>query len=138
MKYDDASWHYGGEFPSDSPEEYGGTHIGLFLKWCFLRGWAGEMHLKYSPEAVEAVKAGQMTGTEFLLTVCGEKFTDEDLNADGNRFASKYYGDDGLYLLDYTKYFGEQMYVASEQEHNFQKFSGMMDNWYEQSFSESQ
>ncbi len=32
MKYDDASWHYGGEFPADSPDEFGGTHIGLSLK----------------------------------------------------------------------------------------------------------
>jgi len=44
MKYDDASWHYGGDFPIGSPEEYGGTHIALFMKWCFVKGWAGDIH----------------------------------------------------------------------------------------------
>ena len=28
-KYDDASWHYGGDFPDDLPEENGATHIGM-------------------------------------------------------------------------------------------------------------
>ncbi|WP_163023784.1 hypothetical protein [Pseudomonas viridiflava] len=27
MKYDDASWHYTGDFPADQPKEQGGTHI---------------------------------------------------------------------------------------------------------------
>lgn len=31
MKYDNASWHYSGELPSNSPKEYGGTHIALSL-----------------------------------------------------------------------------------------------------------
>ena len=29
MKYDDASWHYNGDFPTDLPVEAGATHIGL-------------------------------------------------------------------------------------------------------------
>jgi len=44
MKYDDASWHYGGDFSIGSPEEYGGTYIALFMKWCFVKGWAGDIH----------------------------------------------------------------------------------------------
>ena len=44
MKYDDASWHSGGDFPEGSPQEYGATHIALIMKWCFLKGWAGEIH----------------------------------------------------------------------------------------------
>ncbi|RML48695.1 DUF7832 domain-containing protein [Pseudomonas avellanae] len=31
MKYDDASWHYNGNFPSDLPDTAGATHIGMFL-----------------------------------------------------------------------------------------------------------
>ena len=30
-KYDDASWHYGGDFPKDLPIEAGATHTGMFL-----------------------------------------------------------------------------------------------------------
>ncbi|WP_265102660.1 hypothetical protein [Acinetobacter sp. 'aerobic (ED)'] len=37
MKYDDASWHYGGDFPADLPQEAGATHIGMFLTWMLLQ-----------------------------------------------------------------------------------------------------
>jgi hypothetical protein len=33
-KYDDASWHYGGDYPEDLPNENVATHIGMFLQWC--------------------------------------------------------------------------------------------------------
>jgi hypothetical protein len=33
-KYDDASWHYGGDFPEGLPQKNGATHTGMFLNWC--------------------------------------------------------------------------------------------------------
>lgn len=33
-KYDDAAWHYNGDFPKDLPKENGATHIGMLLTWC--------------------------------------------------------------------------------------------------------
>jgi len=33
-KYDDASWHYGGNYPVGLPTKNGATHIGMFLAWC--------------------------------------------------------------------------------------------------------
>ena len=127
MKYDDASWHYGGNFPADQPEENGGTHIALFLKWCFIRGWAGDLHTEEEPDAVKAVIAGALPATEFLFKYCDGKFTDEDLNDKGNSFATKYYGDVGLYLDDYAEAFGELMYVSPENAHDFVKFSSMLE-----------
>lgn len=129
MKYDDASWHYGGSFPEGQPIENGGTHIALFLKWCFSKGWAGNLHLEQEqePEAIQALVNGEMSATEFFFTYCDGKFIDEDLNDEGNTFASKYYGDNGLYLEDYAENFGELMYVAPESLHDFKKFSAMLD-----------
>lgn len=126
MKYDDASWHHGGEFPASSPEEYGGTHIALFLKWCFVKGWAGELHLEEEPDAVQNVIDGEMSATEFLFNYSDGKLIDESLSAEGRAFAQRYYGDKGLYLADYTEHFGELMYVASEAEHDFAKFSALL------------
>ena len=42
MKYDEASWHYGGDFPADLPASAGATHIGLFLAWMLIKGFASE------------------------------------------------------------------------------------------------
>lgn len=128
MKYDDASWHHGADnFPKASPEELGATHIGLFLRWCFVKGWAGKLHVTEAPAAVAAVVNGGMSGTDFLLKHCDGKFTDEDLTPEGNAFAERYYGDDGLYLVDYQRVFGECMYSASESAHDFASFTSLLD-----------
>jgi hypothetical protein len=127
MKYDDASWHYGGDFPAATPSEYGATHIALFLKWCFRKGWAGEMHLKEWPEDVQAVVDETISATSFFLRNCDGKLTDEDLNEAGNAFAQRYYGKDGLYTDDYAKEFFEHMYVAPEDAHDFRSFSAMIE-----------
>jgi hypothetical protein len=128
MKYDDASWHYGADsFPKDQPEEFGATHIGLFLRWCFVKGWAGQLHLAEEPAAVAAVVDGGLSGTKFLLGYCDGKFTNEDLNEEGNAFAEQYYGDNGLYLEDYQKHFGMHEYSAAESAHDFSRFTAILD-----------
>jgi len=127
MKYDDASWHYDGNFPAGQPQEHGGTHIALFLKWCFIKGWAGELHSEEAPETVAQVISGELSATEFLFNYCDGQITDEDLSDEGNLIAQQYYGDDGLYLQDYSDHFGDLMYVAPEAEHDFAKFCAILD-----------
>ena len=131
MKYDDASWHYGGNFPKESPPEFGATHIALFMRWCFSKGWAGELHLEDEQEAIRQVVDGSLSATEYFLKYCDEKLTDEDFNAEGNAFVSAYYGKNGLYLYDYAEHFGHLMYVAPEIEHDFELFSSILENRYQ-------
>lgn len=128
MKYDDASWHCGGEgFPEESPNEYGGTHIALFLKWCFSKGWIGDLHQEEEPEDVARVISGAMSATDFLFKYCDGKLTDEDLSDEGNRFASLHYGENGSYLTDYGNLFSEEMYACSEADHDYALFSSILD-----------
>lgn len=131
MKYDDAKWHYEGQFPADSPMEFGGTHIALFLKWCFIKGWAGELHLTDAAADVERVVAGTLSATEFLFQHCDGKLTDEDLNDEGNSFAEHYYGDEGLYLIDYAENFADLMYTRPESTHDFSLFSQIVEDRYQ-------
>jgi hypothetical protein len=128
VKYDDASWYHGGEFPKDKPREFGGTHIALFLRWCFAKGWAGPLHLSEEAEKVAAVINGSLAAADFLFDCCDGQLADEDLSAEGNQFASQYYGNNGLYLSDYAGQFGELMYVASESAHDYKKFAAMIDS----------
>jgi len=128
VKYDDASWHYGADhFPKDQPEEHGATHIGLFLKWCFVKGWAGQLHTEGEPEAVVEVVNGTRSGTKFLLEFCDGKFTNEDLTPEGNAFAEQYYGENGLYLEDYISHFGSYEYRSPESAHDFLQFSTILE-----------
>lgn len=102
MKYDDASWHYGGDFPGDLPMEAGATHTGMFVAWALLNGLAGEIHLEDFPKELEHLRMRSMTPGKFFLEICDGKFTDEDLNEDGNAFAAVYFDfGSGGYLTDY-------------------------------------
>ena len=128
MKYDYGSWHYEGDgFPRDSPQEYGAIHIGLFLKWCLLRGFAGRVPLDDWPEELAAVLAGKMSGTAFVVECLGEQLSSEDLNEEGNRFAEVYYGPKGNYLLDLDGKFGNLIYRAPESAYDFSQFSAVVD-----------
>lgn len=133
MKYDDASWHYGGDFPEDSPEEYGATHIALLMKWCFQKGWAGEIHTgdERANAELQKVIIGEMKATDFFLRWCDGKLTDEDFTEDGNSFLQHYYGaETDLYTSDYATNFGELMYVQGEAAHDYNTFSAMVEKRY--------
>lgn len=121
MKYDDASLHYNGEFPANTPQQYGGTHIALFLRFCFVKGWAGPLHIQQRPAEVQRVIDGSLPATQFLFGFCNGCLTDQDLNETGKAFADQYYGRDGMYVYDYLQNFGDLMYKAPESEHNFNR-----------------
>jgi hypothetical protein len=104
MKYDDASWHSGGNFPADLPSEAGATHTGIFLAWALLSGLAGELHETELPEDLEQLRRREITPGSFFLAVCDGKFTDEDLSSEGNAFANHYFDlENGQYLADYDE-----------------------------------
>ena len=135
MKYDDASWHYGGKFPEGSPKKYGATHIALIMKWCFIKGWAGEIHRENSESNSELQKviSGELNATDFFMKWSDGKLTDEDFNEDGNEFLMHYYaGENEQYTPDYADNFGHLMYVENEQAHDFGKFSSMVEKRYKE------
>ncbi len=93
MKYDDASWHFGADNFGDLPKINGYTHTGTFVAWAMLNGLAGELHIEEWPEEIEKLKSRQITPAEFFRNNCDGKFTDEDLNDLGNRFAQSFFED---------------------------------------------
>ena len=129
MAYDKAEWHYGGTFPSDVPDENGATHTGMFLVWAINSNLEGELHREDSAEALEAVRARQMTGRDFLINECDENFWEEDLNDLGNAFAREYYGlgEVGVYFTDYVEALcegkDEKIYYVEDSWENYDKLA---------------
>lgn len=112
LKYDDADWHTGGNFPTDLSPSAAATHIGMFVGWAVLNGLAGDMHTVDFGAELETLKSRAITPGAWLLDACDAKFTDEDLNCDGNKFALAYYGNEnnlhtraGSFLADYANTF---------------------------------
>jgi hypothetical protein len=110
MKYDDASWHYGGDFPKDLPDEAGATHTGMFLAWALLQGLGGDLHTDEMPEEIENLRQRNVTPGQFFLQQCDGKLTDEDFSDGGNRFVEAYFDfTNGKYLADYEATVGAEL-----------------------------
>ena len=136
MKYDDASWHYGGDFPSHLPNEAGATHIGMFVAWCLLNGLAGEIHLNDFPEEYEKLKKRKVTPAKWFVSACDEKFTDEDLSKEGNAFTHYYYEDEKTekYVEDYDNILCDELetiYDASDSWDSYDKLAPAIKQRYE-------
>lgn len=90
-----------------------------------MKGWAGELHTEEENDAVQAVVRGEMSGSDFLFKYCDGKLTDEDLNDEGNNFASTYY--DAFYTATYNYLFPHQMYVAPASAHDLDRLFRQLD-----------
>ena len=139
MKYDDASWHYGGNFPEDLPREAGGTHIAMFLAWAAGSYLLGELHTNEAPELLAGLLERSMTPGRWFMAACDAKFTDEDLNAQGNAFAAAYYVEEEApdaskltYLADYCETFPEfvDTYAVPDSWESFERLRPLLDKRY--------
>lgn len=137
MKYDDATWHSGSDFPAGLPAEAGATHCGIFLAWALLADLGGDYHTVDSAEDLERLRARRLTPGEYFLMVCDGKLTDEDFNAEGNDFAGSYYqlGDAG-FIGDYQQYLAKGLateYHVEDSWTSYDKLKPVLDrrlaNW---------
>ena len=130
MKYDDASWHYGGDFPKDLAAEAGGTHIAMFLAWAFRAGLGGELHTREFPEDLAMLLERKLTPGAYFLRVCDGKMTSEDFNDEGNAFATNYFAPMELYLSDYEEILGgglPTLYHVEDSWANFERLKIRVD-----------
>jgi len=130
MKYDDASWHYGGTFAEELPASAGATHIGMFLAWCLLEGMSGQA-LDAGNELAK-LKAREISPGSFVMDFCDGKFTDEELNEEGNEFALAYFElESGTYASDYEKTLADKLpslYHVKDSWESFDKLKPVIDN----------
>ena len=103
MKYDDASWHVEGDYPTDLPQANAATHIGMFLKWCIGQDLCSGFLLEESEDEIKKVREGSMTGAQFLR-LWDEVLIDEMLSETGNLFAQDYYGGDSPFAKKHNDY----------------------------------
>jgi hypothetical protein len=112
LKYDDASWHYGGDFPAGLPDSAGGIHIGIFLSWMFVNGYAADED--EFDDLLQIIKDRSMPPGKFMCDRCGEKLVDAWFNEKGNEFAGHYYANEeeqGNYFYDLTDQLGAEKSV---------------------------
>ena len=87
-KYDDIDYHVGPAVEAGQPAEHAFTHIGLYLAWLIrhdLHDPAG-----FPPEHIEAVKRGEMTGSD-LADDIDSKLLSDSMTAEGAAFSDARY-----------------------------------------------
>ena len=100
MAIDRIDWYGESAEQAGFPYENGGTHIGIYLAWIINNQLEGEFHQEESVDELEQVRTRQMTGRQFLINMCDEKFWEEDLNEHGFEFTQAYY-ESHEYFKDY-------------------------------------
>jgi len=134
MKYDDASWHYGGKYPEALSRQNAYTHAGMFLAWALVNDLGGELHRRDQAEALASLRARRISPGQYFSQYCDGKLTDEDLNGRGNAFARTYY--ENHYLQDYVSTLASALdspYHVEDTWENFEKISRVItrrfDTW---------
>lgn len=128
LKYDDAAWHYDGEFPPDLLPQNGATHIALFLFWAIERELASNFHLQTQAALLEQVRQNVVSYRDYFLQVCDGILTEDDFNPTGKAFADDYYDDE--YLEDYDKLLcpdPDSFYYVEDSWENFEQLGNLLD-----------
>lgn len=124
MSIDRADWHYGGDFPVDLPIENGATHIGMYLTWIIKNNLQSEFLDEEMPDAINDLRKRKISGRDFLLDYCDEKFTEEELSEEGLAFTEDYYSED--YISDYEATLADglaSIYYVENSWENYDKIA---------------
>lgn len=108
----------------------------MFVAWCVLNGLAGDIHEEEFSEDLAKLKNREETPGQWFIRNCDEKFTDEDLNELGNKFAEYYYASDNAPYLDvYESVLGgdvTHLYAVPDTWESYDKLAPIMSSDFNQ------
>ena len=125
MSYDRIDWHLDSAVEAGQPEEHAFTHIGLYLAWMIRH----DLHdpRMFPAEHVEAVRAGEMTGSDLADDIDG-KLVSIDMNAEGAAFSNARYD---AYLDAYNRAFRDMPdYGVADTPEAYVKVEGILDRMF--------
>jgi hypothetical protein len=123
--YDRIDWHLDSAIDAGQPEEQAFTHLGLYLAW-LIRHDLQDLHA-IPEEHVEAVKTGEMTGSDLVDDIDG-KLVSSVMSADGAAFSDACYE---AYLHEYAKLFDEvPEYGVEDGPETYERVEPLLDRMY--------
>ena len=138
MSYDRADFDYSTE-ANPLPKGHAATHIGMFLAWAVINELHSDFLRDHYEELLAKLRRREITGRQFFEAACSERFSERDLNEEGNAFAQHYYVDEtgkrGAYFSDYKKVLTAGLpsfwHVANTWE-NYEKIAAVISRRYEE------
>ena len=133
MSYDRADFDYSTD-EEPLPKGHAGTHIGMFLAWAVQNGLESEFHRRESADLLARLRRREITGRQFFEAACRERFSEQDLNDEGNAFAQSYYvdatGKRGAYFADYKRVLAAGLpsfWHVTDNWENYEKMATVID-----------
>jgi len=138
MSYDRADFDYSTE-AEPLPKGHAATHIGMFLAWAVLNGLESDFHHECSAQLLDKLRRREITGRQFFEAACNERFSERDLNEEGNAYAQHYYVDEagkrGAYFADYKKVLAASLpsfWHVADTWGNYEKIAAVITRRYEE------
>lgn len=134
MAIDRMDWHSDSALEQGLNEESAATHIGMYLAWIIEHELVGEFHLEESAAALQQLKDRQISGRDFLIELCDEKFWEEDLNPEGLAFTQAYYENDADYFNDYIEVLAQDLpslYHVENSWDNYERIAQRINQRYQ-------
>lgn len=132
--YDNAKFHYEGNFPEELDIRQAYVHTGLFLGWLIERNLINEAYFAEFKPALEAFRKREMTGPVIFEILLGGELAIEMLSEQGNRFAITYFDFiDGQYLHDYRHVLAlneTSVYHVADSWENYELMKQVIDQRY--------
>jgi len=130
MAIDRIDWHIesvNGDIPEDEQWERAGAHIGYFLEWAYKKGFAPTDPETHAVDEYQKVVNSEINGIEFLIQNCDTKFWEQDLNEQGQKFASFAYK---TYITNLETILGHEPYIEKYNQQDFENVSKYLDEVY--------
>jgi len=104
----------------------------MFVAWCMLHDLAWSLPVNEFPDDLNALKERRVTPGRLVIDACDEKFTDDELNDEGNAFATAYFGPPKArrqYLTDYEETLSDELslYHIKDSWENYEKLSPVIE-----------
>ena len=109
--YDNASWHFGSDFPKNLPQQNSASHTGMFFFWCVENNMISSDLKKNASTSLEKLKQKQITGAEFIFDELKGVFSELHLTEMGNSFAKDYYVDDTDFGEEYSSFANDYIHL---------------------------
>lgn len=129
-KYDDAEWHYDGDFPRWTPIRNAFSHIGFYLTWAVENNLISDFVKTESRKVVDATLERQSSPIA-LLEFWDGKLVSDMLTEDGNAFSAFYY--ENSYFSDYLSEFSDRKsYKVNPSWKNYDQIKPVIDRRYKE------
>lgn len=132
--YDKASYHYTAEnYPQELSKSQAFVHTGFFLGWLIKNNLVSDSFRKDWSLEMNEFLLGSITGPRLFEIIDGT-LTSDDLNDEGNNFASSYFNLEkgAQYIRDYEDTFLEytNLYAVKDSAQNFERICTLLTERY--------